>query len=354
MISNNERAVATFAPAGSKPAVRTPSVKAAGPSAGISAALEARSLQDWAVEHFVLLATVDGKIHARDRLTAMKEYWTFPPPGEEKPMVKTIRRKLNDTTSQSLQSSEEMLWIVEPTQEGTLYVYIPGPQAGVQKLPLTMRQLADELAPYASEDPPAMYTASKRSTIYKLNARDGRVISKFSAGGSSNVQTGRCKKRPGLDTFDDDECKGDTLIIAQTEYTVHIQDQKTGHECTIIYNQWTPNNRDRDLLRQYSEPMDKKYFFSRHDGRVIAVDYDAGHFNPSASPLFSSPVMRVFDVARPFDDSQEDVSLIILPQPVHRIDALDGMHVSDDMQKIVVNQTGPNGGWYAMSEASYP
>jgi hypothetical protein len=67
--SKEASAIATLAPATNN-AVRAPRpVQGSGKSAGISPLLHARSLQDWEVEDFVLLATVDGSIHARDRKT---------------------------------------------------------------------------------------------------------------------------------------------------------------------------------------------------------------------------------------------------------------------------------------------
>src|SRR4029077_20097501 len=63
--ADDASALATLALAGSGRAVRAPPAQA-NPSAGLVPQLQARSLQDWEVEDFVLLATVDGTIHARD------------------------------------------------------------------------------------------------------------------------------------------------------------------------------------------------------------------------------------------------------------------------------------------------
>jgi serine/threonine-protein kinase/endoribonuclease IRE1 len=79
LAAQNERAIATLASApavSNQAAVRARSQYPAGPSKGLSPRQEARKLQDWEVEDFVLLATVDGQIHARDRDTG-KEIWSF-------------------------------------------------------------------------------------------------------------------------------------------------------------------------------------------------------------------------------------------------------------------------------------
>src|SRR5579862_6033012 len=63
LVSNSASAIVTLAPATLGDAVRAPPARHSG-KAGISPLLHARSLQDWEVEDFILLATVDGTIHA--------------------------------------------------------------------------------------------------------------------------------------------------------------------------------------------------------------------------------------------------------------------------------------------------
>jgi len=141
-ISDDERAVATLAPAGLRPAVRAPPARsAAGSSAGLAQPLRARKLQDWEVENFVLLATVDGSIYARDRNTG-KELWKF---YSEDPMVQTKYNRDPSSNQDGEDTNDDFMWIVEPNDGGSLYAFIPGPDAGIQKLPMTVRQLAEVL-----------------------------------------------------------------------------------------------------------------------------------------------------------------------------------------------------------------
>lgn len=87
---NDASALATLALAGSGRAVRAPPVQASSTAAGLASQLHARSLQDWEVEDFVLLATVDGTIHARDRKTGTAR-WALEVPSS--PVVESIDRK---------------------------------------------------------------------------------------------------------------------------------------------------------------------------------------------------------------------------------------------------------------------
>ena len=343
--SGNERAVATLAPA-VDPAVRAPPAKsAAGPHRGLSSGSSARSLQDWEVENIVLLATLDGSIYARDRNTG-RELWKF---YSESPMVETIHhKKLNGGGDQR----HEYMWIVEPSQDGSLYVFAPG-QNTIQKLGLTVRQLAEDHSPYSSDEIPFVYTAEKRNSLITLNATNGAAIKFFSAGGSGVMDGRSCRKVSGLEMDEDDECEPTpTINLGRTEYTVGIQDRVTGENvCTIKYFEWTANTRDRDLQEQYSETMDNKYIYSRFDGGIIALEHSINKKSEDNRFLYSkkftsSPVVRVFDVARPQGADSRDIPLVLLPQPVPTVK-------SDQSENVFVNCTEA-GSWYALSESSYP
>ena len=345
--SDNKRAVATNAPAGFDPAVRAPPVR----SAAASRASRARSLQDWEVENFVLLATVDGSIYARDRNTG-KELWEF---YSERPMVETTYHRRKDPTT--VGSTEDgYMWIVEPSQDGTLYIFTRGPEAQLQKLGLTVKQLAEELSPYASEDSKFVYTAEKKNTLFTLNATNGVVIKFFSASGAGVMDSASCRPFNELE-MEDDECEPTpTLILGHTEYIVGIQDRETGENvCTIKYFEWTPNNRDRDLQAQYMATMDNKYIYSRFDGSIMSLEHGPD-FGPGSELMedrlvyqkkFKSPVVRVFDVARPHDADARDAPLVLLPQPIAPA------FKYDTSQNVFIDRTEA-GSWYAMSQLSYP
>jgi serine/threonine-protein kinase/endoribonuclease IRE1 len=346
-IQDNKRAVATLAPADLNPAVHTPSARsAAGPSGGLATPPRARSLQDWEVENFVLLATVDGSIYARDRNSG-KELWKF---HSERPMVETVYHRHNDS---GRREKGDYMWIVEPNEDGSLYVFIPGPDAGIQKLGMTVKQLAEVLSPYASEDSPFVFTAEKRNTLFTLNATNGAALKYFSAGGSGVMDQKSCRRINNLEIEDDeDECEPTpTLHLGRTEYTVGIQDKNTMETvCTIRYFEWTPNNRDRDLANKYLNTMDNKYIYSRYDGSVIALEHVAGD-REQPVPLFqkkaTSPVVRVFDVVRPQGTDARDTPLVVLPQPIAPVMR------GERGENVFVNCT-ESGSWYAMSETSYP
>lgn len=345
-----ERAIATLAPANDRLAVRAPLAQSAGSSAGLSSRHQARSLQDWEVADFVLLATVDGKIYARDRKTG-EPRWALE---ADTPMVEITYNEGNASqrrTDDRNVDSEELVWIVEPSQDGNLYVYSPEPNLGIQRLGLTIKQLVEDLSPFAGQDPPVVYTGEKKNTLYTVDAATGNILKMFSSSGASIIDEGSCRRVSGLEGLDGEECESiGTLILGRTEYIVGIQNQDTGDLiCTIRYFEWGPNNRDRDLQDQHMAAMDNRYIYSKFDGSIFALDRtQKGSQRPVYRQKFSSPVVRVYDIAKPFDADARDSSLIVLPQPV------DPIYAGDlTSHNVFVNCT-KSGSWYAMSEDSYP
>jgi serine/threonine-protein kinase/endoribonuclease IRE1 len=349
---NDESAIATVAPA--DPAVRAPASKPFGiQSAGLPSLQIARNLEDWEVEDFVLLATVDGKLYARDRKNG-KERWTLE---MDKPMVETRYHNRNRSTLEDeYKPYDEYLWIIEPSRDGVLFVYMPGgSQPGLVNTGLTMKKLVEEMAPFAGEDPPVLYAGDKKTTMITLDARTGRVLKWFGSSGSlinEDSEDPSCPRTTGL--VDNDECRTTgTIILGRTEYSVAIQGTDGHAIATLKFSEWVPNNYDNDLQREYRSTMDSKYVHSSHDGSVFAYDHGDQYSEPSRlfREKFSSPVVRVFDVARPWGTQDKNPQLVVLPQPVPPVEnpTIAGMQQSE----IFLNHT-EDGSWYAMSGKNYP
>jgi serine/threonine-protein kinase/endoribonuclease IRE1 len=349
--SHDESAIATFdAPADS--AVRAHPARRSGivDSTGLSPQ-SARSLEDWEVEDFILLATVDGKLHARDRRTG-KERWALE---LEQPMLETIYHKKNRSSlDENANPVDDYLWVVEPSRDGSLYVYVPsGSHPGLMNTGLTIKKLVEEMTPYADEKPAVVYTGEKKTTLITLDAETGTIIRWFGTKGSIVNKDSSCSRPDGIVDPEGDECstKG-TLTLGRTEYTVGIQ-AKDGHEiATIKYTEWGPNLFDQDLLRQHRNTLDGKYLYSSHDGSIFAYDFSqADRHSQLYKQKFSSPVVRVFDIARPWGTEHKTPDLIALPQPVPPI--VDESLESIRNNRIFLNHT-EDGSWYAMSGNSYP
>ncbi|CAF9943026.1 MAG: bifunctional endoribonuclease/protein kinase ire1 [Alectoria fallacina] len=346
-------AVATnpLALAGEDRAVRAVQpARGSGKSAGLTTPLNARSLQDWEVEDFVLLATVDGSIHARDRKTGSPK-WKLE---VDRPMVETTYHVPKNSLLDGSKPEYDFLWIVEPSRDGDIYIYNQGGLGGLQQLHLTVKQLVADMSPYESVDPAVVYNGEKKTKLYTVDATAGTISKVFGAGGPLSKEP-RCPKPGGLDVLDDEECatRG-SFVLGRTEYTITIQNRDTTEPiCTLKYSEWGPNTRDEDLHSQYSSTMDNKYIYPLHDGSIFGWDYgQMMDRQKSYTQKLSSPVVRVFDVARPLHVDDQDPQLIVLPQPVGPIDN-EIYDTFSAKNRIFVNHTEA-GGWFAMSESTYP
>lgn len=348
----NDASALALAPADA--AVRAPSSgRPSHPTAGLSSSQPARSLEDWEVEDFVLLATVDGKLHARDRRTG-KAKWALE---VDKPMVETTYYKRNRSSVDEEYdpvSIDDYLWIVEPSNDGSIYIYRPHePNPGLVNTGLTMKRLVEEMAPYADDDPPILYTGEKRTTMITIDAQNGKVLKWFGTSGAV-VNDESCLRPSGPLNADNEECDASaTLTIGRTEYSVGILGKKDGHMiASLKFSEWGPNNYDADLQRQYITSLDNRYIHTSHDGSVIGFDHGRGSVSENDGKFFqklSAPVVRVFDVARPWGTEDTSPELIILPQPL-------APGEEDDVERaksIFLNHT-EDGSWYALSGKSYP
>ncbi|PGH19651.1 IRE protein kinase [Polytolypa hystricis UAMH7299] len=346
--SNDASALATLALAASGPAVRAPPAQV-NTQNGPVPQLPARSLQDWEVEDFVLLATVDGTIHARDRKTGAPR-WALEVPSN--PMVETIYHRVNHSDFSDIQPEDDYIWIIEPSRDGNLFIYNQGPNKGLQRLGLTVKNLVDE-TPYSGSDPPVTYTARKETTLYTVDAGTGAILRVFSSRGLTSPDQ-NCRSVNDSEALDGEDCESTgTLTLGRVEYTVAIQNTETGSPiCTIKFSEWTPNNRDMDLQSQYFRTMDQRHIYSMYNGVIFGFDHskvDGRRYTQK----FSSPVARVFDVARSVG-AESSAPLVLLPQPLDPPDpGYSSVGVESREDRVFVNCT-ENGGWYAMSELTYP
>jgi serine/threonine-protein kinase/endoribonuclease IRE1 len=354
IIPDDASALATLAPAQSVGAPNPSRYQRSSsiPASGLASPQIARSLKDWEVEDFVLLATVDGDLYANDRRTG-KERWHLE---VDHPMVETKHhRSEKSILDENYLQVDHYVWAVEPNRDGGIYLWAPDSNRGFVKTGFTMKKLVEELAPYADESSPVVYTGDKKTTMITLDAATGRVLKWFGATGSHVNEAESCARPDTLYDENNQECSSTgTITLGRTEYTVGIQRREDGLPiATLRYSEWSPNNYDSDLFQQHQSSLDKKYITSQHDGKVYAFDYARSE---KAEPLFSehfaAPVARVFDVCRPGDaTSDSNPDLVVLPQPP--MPPQDETHARMRSNSIFLNQTR-TGDWYVMSGRLYP
>lgn len=301
-----------------------------------------RSLQDWVVEDFVLLATVDGTLQARDRKTGTRKWELY----SEQPVVETIYHRSNETKDWI--PDDDFVWIVEPSEEGVLFRYHA--ELGLEKTEMTMKKLV-ERSPMSPHNSGRIYSGEKQTETYAIDGRTGDILRIFRTGGGAKmmVDTRRCKPSH-TDDLEEDECdskeSGITILVARTVYTVTVEDVVSNELLwTLKYTEWGPNNGDLDLAAQYSESMDNRFIYAIHDGRILGFDRSRGGSLPVYTHVLNSPVARVFDVVR--SASTDKSTFLVLPQPF-----VFAERPPQEQAKTFVGCT--RGGWYALSEKSYP
>ncbi|KAJ9606284.1 bifunctional endoribonuclease/protein kinase ire1 [Cladophialophora chaetospira] len=354
---NKLRALAPAYNSLSSSAVRAPLVQQSVESQGLSALPSARLLQDWEVENIVLLATVDGTIHARDRKTG-NERWSLGIPNS--PMIETIHHKLNrsDLEMDGSQYDDDYMFIVEPSKDGNLYVQSRDPRIGLQRLGVTVRSLAAE-TPQFVDNPPIVTISSQETTAYVVDAATGTILQQFDKyrGFSGDDQSRSCRRLSGFE-LDDPACDPiGTINLGRIEYTIQISHKITNQPlCTIKFAEWLPNKMDSDLQQQYVAPLDNYYIQSYYNGRIIGIDETEAGKIPRFTQMFDTPVARVFDVVRPLDNHDESAKLVLLSRPTDSPLLPSAEVWRNEMQRaerVFVNKTEA-GVWYAMSELSYP
>lgn len=355
-IKNDVSAIATLAPTVSSAVAAPPSRRSNISSAGLASPQIARSLDDWEVEDFVLLATIDGKLYAQDRRTGRKR-WSLE---AKNPVVTSTHYRQNQSSINKNYDQmviDEYIWAIEPTHDGSLYIYRRnGASGNLVPTGLTMKRLVEELSPHEDADTGVTYTGKKETTLLVVEAATGKIVKYF---GTSDpvVQQQTCINYKEL-SMEDTECKTSaTFTIGRTEYTVIISGADGHQIAKLEYFEWVPNNYDQDLQQKYDTTLDNKYIYTTSNGGVFGVDHERGSPETGGKRLFKdqlpTPVVRIFDVARPWASEKDDPKLIILPQPIPPMQGEDVISANDRARSIFLNQT-EDGSWYALSGKHYP
>lgn len=348
-----------LAPVSQQPTVRAPSTPQDNEgSESLSQLHQARLLSEWEADDIILLSTVDGALHARDRRTGGKR-WTLEL--DDGPMIQTIHYTQNRSNSEDLLVQDDYIFIVEPSSEGQLFTQFADPRQGLIKLNASVRKMATE-TPFQMKlnDQWLATTSSQETKAYTIDAQTGEILHEFPRSKSSlkNDIQPRCRPRSGLE-FEDPACKpGRTIRLGRNTYVFSISNEESdGDLCKITFSEWVTNKQDHDLQGQYATSLDEYDIKAFWNGRVMGIDTTREHGRQVTYQYrVDSPVARVFDVARKVNTDDDSTELVLLSRSAEyvssQLDSLLALNTENN-QKVFVNRTGP-GNWYAMSEASYP
>lgn len=261
--------------------------------------------------------------------------WTLP---MDEPLVRLSSVKLNKTDSPQ---QPNILWFVEPYDEGTLYYFTP--KFGLNRLPTTIKNLVLE-SPFLLLGDDKIYTGTRTTSLYTINVRTGVIESTF--GSSENCPVPNAYKESSDDS-------NDTIMVGKTTYYLSIHSQENKNVVwNVTYSQWGPNNIDNDLIVQNEQSFDKLYFTPFHDKSLLAINKDLG--TPVWINKLPSLAVNVFDV---FNNKNNDH--VILPHPLKVLNDLQvnndaGQASSENSDLCFINKTANGKEWFAMSFNNYP
>lgn len=256
--------------------------------------LALRSVHDFDLTQTVLLATLDGTLQARDRVTGALLWSLGGAPA------------VNITASPGANASVE--WLASPSGPGSLYLFASA--TGMQKVPISVSELVSR-APFGQLGQ-MVYTGSVQTTLYALDAASGRVVRAYGKGDLSECDTACTHDAHTSDERDDYGAPRDEHIImlGRTQYALEISEPRGDAVWTIVLNTWTPNTRDEDLRTQYRAPQDGVHVTPLNNRTVMALVESA--VQPQRW-LAETPalLLNVFDVLRQHDSHL----LAAVPQP---------------------------------------
>ncbi|CDK24893.1 unnamed protein product [Kuraishia capsulata CBS 1993] len=328
---------------------------------------ELRSIDDFKVTSLLLASDIEGNLHALNRNTG-ELVWTLL---GQSPLVQISKQEVASETvlgsdgdengSYPVNEEGKITWMIEPYEDGSLYYFTQ--EGGLQKLSSSVQNLIKE-SPFAMNGGEHVYTGSRKTSLYKIDARTGRLIDSFGPG-CANEQNAHNHDLTGIEDLDEAvyscpideqvEAGTSTILLGKTTYDLTIY-SKNNTSWNITYSAWGPNNLDSDLVRQNYESLDGVYIAPFHDSSLLAIDSTS----KVAKWVSNLPAIavNVFDIFWDPSDADTDFGsldshFLVLPHPLHPNMGNAEEEVARLTEGTFVDRT-KNGSWFAMSEYRYP
>lgn len=291
--------------------------------------LDVRLLEDWTLSDLLLVSDIDGNLHGVERNTGAF-LWSLP---IDEPLVQIL------TTSVGQAGESQLLWFVEPFEEGSLYYF--SPNYGLNKLPASIKTLVLE-SPFLLGGDNKIYTGTRSTSLYLINIHTGQVISQYGHDDEA------CPVLPNVHIASPIE-SDEHVILGKTTYKLTIHSTVDDNLIwNVTYSQWGPNNIDNDLIMQNAQSKDNMYFTPFHDKSLLAIDRKIG--TPAWVVKLPSLAVNVFDI---FLSSQRPEH-VMLPHPMKVLNNLQNGGFPPTNDLCLINKTANGREWFAMSFLNYP
>lgn len=169
--------------------------------------------QDTNIVNIVLVASIDGGIHAVDRTSGQRLWSTSAAASDTRSSFAPLVRTKHATVDYDLTDDDDThqeLYIIEP-QSGDIYV-MPTPTSPLQPLSLSMSQLV-ELSPFKfdREDDERVFVGKKETSLLSIELESGKV----------KAINAECPWNPFEDLAHNDEIDLDELEERQSVNSEH-------------------------------------------------------------------------------------------------------------------------------------
>ncbi|KAI0672326.1 hypothetical protein C8Q78DRAFT_1026414 [Trametes maxima] len=332
----------------------------------------------------VLVASVDGKLHALNR-TSGASLWSMasaspnagPAPAAFGPLVRTQHPDL-DPEAQDEDDPTQEIYVIEP-QSGDIYV-MSSPDSPLQRLPFSMSQLVD-MSPFSfsGDEDRRVFVGKKESSLILIELETGKIKATVDSEcpWEPFEDLARSSVQVDLDELESSDAPPETSIphevfIGRTDYHISIHTRPSGasggrsHVQRLTFSTFGPNNQDHGLQSLYQRTADNTYIQSLPTGKIIS--FKTATSEPSGAPAtahplwyqaFSNPIVATFDVLR--SPSRPQPFVLLQPQPRLQ-DILPSVDLTDaakhnrlpNLDAAYVGLVEESGSLFAMSPDRFP
>ncbi|KAF9806751.1 hypothetical protein IEO21_08560 [Rhodonia placenta] len=329
----------------------------------------------------VLVASVDGKLHALNRNSG-ETVWSMAggegtAPATLAPLVRTQHPDIDpDLTDDD--SDYQDVYVVEP-QTGDIFI-MSSPNSPLKRLPFSVPQLVD-LSPFSfsSDDDKRLFIGKKETSLLLIELETGRV--KATLNSECPWDPFQDMAEPAEFDIDLDELEGTKppklpsnpteVYIGRTDYTVSIHTRPSRPSSTkppiqkLSFSVYGPNNEDLALQALYRHTADNAYIQPLPSGEILSIKpSNSNTHNSEATHIpemiwgrtFSTPIVAVLDVLR----APERRNPFVLLQPrLHLQEILPNADLQtpimrNRLESAFVGMVEETGSLFAMSPSTYP
>ncbi|KAH9903443.1 hypothetical protein C8Q73DRAFT_674698 [Cubamyces lactineus] len=340
--------------------------------------------EDLELLDIVLVASVDGKLHALNR-TSGASLWSMasspsdsaPSPSAFGPLVRTQHPDLDPDLTDEDDPTQE-IYVVEP-QSGEIYV-MSSPDSPLQRLPFSMPQLV-EMSPFSfsGDEDRRVFVGKKETSLVLIELETGRIKATVDSEcpWEPFEDLAQSANKVDLDELENTESPDDPftpneVFIGRTDYHISIHTRPARpsggrpHVQKLTFSTYGPNKQDHGLQELYHRTADNTYIQSLPTGKIIS--FKTSTPEPSDSPstahplwyqVFSNPIVATFDVLR----SPKRAQPFVLLQPQPRLqDILPSVDLTDaakhnrlpNLDAAYVGLVEESGSLFAMSPDRFP